>query len=52
MVNESNLGKTIRLKPDTIKRIEKLRPRGQSYDGFIATILDIFEKSIGKTEKR
>ena len=44
MVNNNKVGKTVRLRLDTVNRIDKIKPRGQSYDGFISTILDVIEQ--------
>ena len=37
-------GKTIKVKAVTVERLDKLRHKGQSYDGFIAELIDLFEK--------
>ena len=37
-------GKTIKLKTVTAERLDKLKHKGQSYDGFIAELIDHFEK--------
>lgn len=46
MVGKNKPGKLIRIRPDTVIRIDKLKPRGQTYDGFIATMLNSYEKDI------
>ena len=40
-------GKTIKLKATTAERLDKLRHRGQSYDGIIAELIDYIEKKEG-----
>ena len=37
-------GKTIKLKPVTAERLDKLKHKGQSWDGIIAELIDHFEK--------
>jgi len=37
-------GKTIKLRAMTAERLDKLRHKGQSYDGVIAELIDYFEK--------
>ena len=37
-------GKVIKLKIMTAERLDKLRHKGQSYDGTIAELIDYFEK--------
>ena len=37
-------GKTIKLRAVTVERLDKLRHKGQSYDGFITELIDYFEK--------
>jgi len=37
------LGKTIRLGATTLDRLNKLRHKGQSYDGLITELLDLHE---------
>ena len=37
-------GKTIKVKAVTAERLDKLRHKGQSYDGFITELIDYFEK--------
>jgi len=48
---KKNPGKTIRLREDTVQRIDQLKPRGQSYDGFISDLIDFYMKNKGKTGK-
>lgn len=48
MVDKGKLGKTVRLRPDTISRIDRIKPRGQTYDGFISTIIDAYEQGKDK----
>jgi len=44
-------GKTIKIKTVTAQRLDKLRHKGQSYDGIIAELIDFFEKG-GKESKQ
>jgi len=37
-------GKTIKLRPLTVERLDKLKHRGQSWDGIIAELIDHYEK--------
>jgi len=37
-------GKTIKLRTVTVQRLDKLRHKGQSYDGIITELIDHFEK--------
>jgi len=37
-------GKTIKLRAATIARLDKLKHKGQSYDGIVAELIDHFEK--------
>lgn len=37
-------GKAIKLRALTVERLDKLRHKGQSYDGFITELIDYFEK--------
>ena len=37
-------GKTIKVKAVTVERLDKLRHKGQSYDGIIAELIDHFEE--------
>lgn len=39
----SKTGKTIKIRPTTVERLDKLRHKGQSYDGVIAELLDYYE---------
>lgn len=43
-------GKTIKLKAVTAERLDKLRHKGQSYDGFIAELIDYFERKEKETK--
>lgn len=43
-------GKTIKVKAVTAQRLNKLRHQGQSYDGFIAELIDHFEKKEGESK--
>jgi hypothetical protein len=36
-------GKTVKLRPGTLDRLNKLRHKGQSYDGVITELLDFRE---------
>jgi len=40
---KSQTGKTIRVGSETSDRLDKLRHKGQSYDGFITELLDLYE---------
>ena len=40
----SKHGKTIKIRAATAERLDKLRHKGQSYDGFITELIDYFEK--------
>lgn len=37
-------GKTIRLKADTVRRAERLKRRGLTWDGFFSDLLDVYEE--------
>lgn len=41
-------GKTIKIRAVTAERIDKLRHKGQSYDGVITELIDYFEKKEGE----
>jgi hypothetical protein len=38
-------GKSIKLRAVTVERLDKLKHKGQSYDGIIAELIDYFEKT-------
>ena len=40
----SKSGKTIKLRGDTLEKLEKLRHQGQTYDGIVAELIEFFEK--------
>ena len=40
---KSSQGKTIKLRVNTLERLEKVRHKGQSYDGVINELLDFQE---------
>jgi len=40
---KSQTGKTIRVGAETSDRLDKLRHKGQSYNGFITELLDLYE---------
>lgn len=42
-------GKTIRLKDITVEKLDKLRHKGQSYDGIVIELIDYYEKKEGKS---
>ena len=42
---KSQQGKTIRVGDATSDRLDKLRHKGQSYDGLITELLDIYESN-------
>ena len=43
-------GKPIKVKAVTAERLDKLRHKGQSYDGFISELIDYFEKKEGESK--
>jgi len=43
-------GKTIKVKAVTAERLDKLRHKGQSYDGLIAELIDYFEEKGQETK--
>lgn len=43
-------GKTIKLRPVTAERLDKLKHKGQSWDGRIAELIDYFEKREGESK--
>jgi len=43
-------GKTIKVRTVTAERLDKLRHKGQSYDGSIAELIDYFEKKEKESE--
>ncbi len=43
-------GKTIKLRPVTAERLDKLKHKGQSWDGIIAELIDHFEKKEGESK--
>ena len=40
---KSQTGKTVRVGDETSDRLDKLRHKGQSYNGFITELLDLYE---------
>ena len=40
----SEPSKTIRLKPSTLARLNRIKHSGQSYDGIITEVLDFYEQ--------
>lgn len=44
-------GKTIRVRATTLDRLNKLRHKGQSYDGLITELLDLHESDAIKDHK-
>lgn len=42
-MEKSQTGKTIRVGAETSDRLDKLRHKGQSYNGFITELLDLYE---------
>ena len=40
----NNQGKPIRLKAVTIAKLDKIKHKGQSYDGIITELIEYFEK--------
>jgi hypothetical protein len=45
-----NQGKPIKLKAVTITRLDKLKHKGQSYDGIITELIDHYEKKEGESK--
>ena len=43
-------GKTIKVKAATAELLDKLRHKGQSYDGIITELIDYFEKKGEESE--
>ena len=43
-------GKTIKLRNVTAERLDKLRHKGQSYDGIISELMDHYEKKEGESK--
>ena len=43
-------GKTIKLRPATAERLDKLKHKGQSYDGIITELIDHHEKKEGESK--
>lgn len=41
-------GKTIKVKAGTVEQLDKLRHKGQSYDGIVSELIDHFEKKEGE----
>lgn len=39
-------GKAIKLKAATIERLDKLRHKGQSYDGVVTELIDYYETKV------
>ena len=44
-------GKTIRIAATTSSRLDKLRHKGQSYNGLITELLDLYESHIVKNHE-
>jgi hypothetical protein len=42
-------GKPIKLRAATVARLDKLKHKGQSYDGIIAELIDYHEKKEGES---
>jgi len=40
-------GKSIKLRAATIEKLDKLRHKGQSYDGIVSELIDHYEKGKG-----
>ena len=40
-------GKTIKLRPATAERLDKLKHKGQSWDGIISELIDYYEEGKG-----
>jgi len=43
-------GKPVKLKAVTIEKLDKLKHKGQSYDGIITEIIDHYEKEKGDSK--
>lgn len=43
-------GKTIKLRPVTAERLDKLKHKGQSWDGIVTELMDHFEKKEGENK--
>ena len=43
-------GKTIKLRPLTAERLDKLKHKGQSWDGIVTELMDYFEKKEGESK--
>jgi len=41
-------GKTIKLRPVTAERLDKLKHKGQSWDGIVTELIDHYEKKGGE----
>jgi len=48
--NRKQQGKTIRVGSETSDRLDKLRHKGQSYDGLITELLDSYESDAMKDQ--
>jgi len=46
----SKHGKPIKVRAVTVERLDKLRHKGQSYDGVIAELIDYFERKEKETK--
>ena len=43
-------GKTIKVKTVTAERLDKLKHKGQSWDGIVTELIDYFEKKEGESK--
>jgi len=43
-------GKTIKLKAVTVERLDKLKHKGQSWDGRVTELIDYFEEKEGDSK--
>jgi len=43
-------GKTIKLKAVTAERLDKLKHKGQSWDGIVTELMDHYEKKEGESK--
>ena len=41
-------GKVVKLRAVTIEKLDKLKHKGQSYDGIITELIDHYEKGVSK----
>jgi len=44
-------GKSIKLRANTVERLDKIKHKGQSYDGIVAELIDLFENKEEESKK-